>query len=259
MCCLDVVAPPISSGSVEPAARHLACDVDHLVERRRDEPREADDVGAELERRVEDRVAGHHDAEVDDLVVVAAEHDADDVLADVVHVALDGREHDLALRSAGAAGRLLGLHERLEVRDRALHRARALDDLRQEHLARAEEVADDLHAVHQRPFDHLERPRRTRWRASSASSSMKSTMPCTSACSSRFCTGRVAPAEIALAHRSLAAHGLCVLDEPLGRIGSPVEDDVLDALEQVRRDVARRATSWPALTMPMSRPAAIAW
>ena len=48
----------------------------------------------------------------------------------------------------------------------------------------------------------------------------------------------VTPAEIALAHRSLAAHGLCVLDETFGRIGSPVEDDVLDALEQVGRDVA---------------------
>ncbi len=28
-----------------------------------------------------------------------------------------------------------------------------LDDLRQEHLAGAEQVADLLHAVHQRPFD----------------------------------------------------------------------------------------------------------
>ena len=33
----------------------------------------------------------HHDAEIDHLVIVALEHDADDVLADVVDVALDGR------------------------------------------------------------------------------------------------------------------------------------------------------------------------
>ena len=39
----------------------------------------------------------HHDAEIDHLVIVALEHDADDVLADVVHVALDGRHHDLAV------------------------------------------------------------------------------------------------------------------------------------------------------------------
>src|SRR5207237_796380 len=42
--------------------------------------------------------------------------------------------------------------------DGLLHGARALDDLRQEHFARAEEIADDLHAVHQRPFDDVERP-----------------------------------------------------------------------------------------------------
>ena len=40
----------------------------------------------------------HHDAEIDHVVIVALKHDADDVLADVVDVALDGREHDLAVR-----------------------------------------------------------------------------------------------------------------------------------------------------------------
>jgi hypothetical protein len=38
----------------------------------------------------------HHHAEIDHLVIVALQHDADDVLADVVHVALDGGQHDLA-------------------------------------------------------------------------------------------------------------------------------------------------------------------
>ena len=79
---------------VEPAPLHLARDVDHLVERRRDQPREPDDARALLDGGVEDAVGRHHHPEVDHLVVVAAEHDADDVLADVVDVALDGREHD---------------------------------------------------------------------------------------------------------------------------------------------------------------------
>ena len=106
----------------------------------------------------------HHDAEVDHLVIVAGEHDADDVLADVVHVALDGRHHDLAVRRAlrDAARQpalcLLLLHERHQIGDRLLHHARRLHHLRQEHLAGAEQVADDVHAVHQRAFDHVERP-----------------------------------------------------------------------------------------------------
>ena len=40
--------------------------------------------------------------------------------------------------------------------DGALHDAGALDDLRQEHLALAEQIADDVHAVHQRPLDDLD-------------------------------------------------------------------------------------------------------
>ena len=86
----------------------------------------------------------------------------DDVLADVVHVALDGRDDDLALRPARRRRRrhalLLCLDVGHQVRDRLLHHARRLHHLRQEHLARAEQVADDVHAVHQRPFDHVDRP-----------------------------------------------------------------------------------------------------
>ena len=141
-------------------ALHLVRDVRHLLERRRDEAGQADDVGVVLERGVEDLLRRHHDAEVDDLEVVALEDDADDVLADVVHVALDRRHHDRALRLAGVARRrLLRLDERHEVPDRLLHHARGLHDLRQEHLAGAEEIADDVHARHQRTFDHLDRAR----------------------------------------------------------------------------------------------------
>ena len=115
------------------------------------------------ERGFEDLRRRHHDAEIDDLVVVALEHDADDVLADVVHVALHRRHHDLAVgaaldRAAGGLPRCLFLlHERHQVGDRLLHHARRLHHLRQEHLAGAEQVADHVHAVHQRAFDHVQR------------------------------------------------------------------------------------------------------
>jgi hypothetical protein len=66
-------------------------------------------IGVALARDGEDLLRRHHHAEVDDLEVVALEHDADDVLADVVHVALDGRNDDEALRArARSALRLLG-------------------------------------------------------------------------------------------------------------------------------------------------------
>ena len=139
-------------------AGHLFGYRDHLVEGWRDEARQADGVGAELDRSVQDLFGRHHHAEVVDLVVVAAQHDPDDVLADVVNVALDRREHQLAAHLLAPRRLLFRFHERLEVGDGAFHRARALHDLRQEHLARAEQVTDHLHAIHQRPFDHHQRP-----------------------------------------------------------------------------------------------------
>src|SRR3546814_9736533 len=69
----------------------------HLVERRGDQARKPDHVGIIFVRGFEDLRPGHHHAEVDDLEAVALEHDADDILADIVDVALDRRHHDLAL------------------------------------------------------------------------------------------------------------------------------------------------------------------
>ena len=146
---------------LEAQSLHLAGDVLHLVERGRDEAAQADEVGLLRHRAIENLLAWHHHAHVDDLVVITSQHDADDVLADVVHVALHGREHDFPLRLHGLAARrhlgLLGFHERREIRHGLLHHARGLHHLREKHFARAEQVADDAHARHERPFDDEQR------------------------------------------------------------------------------------------------------
>jgi hypothetical protein len=70
-------------------------------------------------------------------VAVVGEDDVDQVLADVVHIALNRGEHDRALAAAGID---LG-HVRLEVRDRHLHHLGALQHERQLHLPAAEQLA----------------------------------------------------------------------------------------------------------------------
>ena len=74
-------------------------------------------------------------------------------------------------------------------------------------------------------------------RHSSTSASMKSVMPLTSACLSRSATGAFAPGQFLLGGLLLAAERLGEIDEPLRRVGPAVEQHVLDALEQVFRDL----------------------
>jgi hypothetical protein len=69
-----------------------------------------------------------------------------------VDVALHRREDDLPLLRTGHL-----LHELFEVRDRGLHHLRTLQHEGQLHLARAEEVADHLHAVEENLVDDVER------------------------------------------------------------------------------------------------------
>ena len=157
----------IGAGQRRPAEQHRPPAGDaagvHLLQvllhddRRLDQqPGHADGVGLVLLGRVEDGDDRLLDADVDDLVAVVGEDDVDQVLADVVHVALDGGQHDAAL--AAVVGLL---HVRLEVGDRGLHHLGRLQHERQLHLAGAEQLADGLHAVEQRVVDDGQRrPRR---------------------------------------------------------------------------------------------------
>src|SRR4029434_10238902 len=117
----------------------------HLVERGGDQAGQPDHVGLFFARGVENGLEGNHDAEVDDLVVVAAQHHADDVFADVVHVALHGGDHDGAVVFHRPAA--LGLDERNQVRHRLLHDACALHHLGEKHFTAAEQVTHHVHAI----------------------------------------------------------------------------------------------------------------
>ena len=83
---------------LEAALLHLCGVENHLVERGRDQAGEPNDVGTPCFGFLEDGVAVDHDPEVLDFVVVTREHDGDDVLADVVHVAFDRCDQELAGR-----------------------------------------------------------------------------------------------------------------------------------------------------------------
>jgi hypothetical protein len=112
--------------------------------------RHPEDVGLVLlERRevVLDRVV---DAEVDHLEAGALEHHRDEVLADVVDVALDGADHDLA----DALGAGLGEQRPQDLHAR-LHRVRREQHLGDEEDPVAEVDADDAHALDERVVQHL--------------------------------------------------------------------------------------------------------
>ncbi len=73
-----------------------------------------------------------------------------------MHVAFDSGHNNAPLWFR--VGRFLRFHERHQVSDSFFHHPRALHHLRQEHFARAEQVADHAHPSHQRTLNHLQRP-----------------------------------------------------------------------------------------------------
>ncbi len=75
-----------------------------------------------------------------------------------MHVAFDGSHQNFSgVFIRRAAGQFFGLHERHEIGHGLFHDAGGFDDLRQKHFSGAEQIADDVHASHQRPFDDQDR------------------------------------------------------------------------------------------------------
>ncbi len=117
--------------------------------RRREESGEADDVGLVLLDRLDELLGSDVDAEVVDGEPGALEHDVDEVLADVVDVALDGA-HDVGADLLRAG---LG-EERTEDVECALHRARRDEHLGNEEVAALEACADLLERRDERVVQH---------------------------------------------------------------------------------------------------------
>jgi hypothetical protein len=222
--------PADQQGHREALPLHLARDETHLLQRRRDQSAEADGVDLFPGGGFQDPVTGHHHAEVDHVVVVTLEDHADNVLADVVHIPLDGGHEDLALGSRVAGGGFGCLEVRNQMGHCPLHDAGALDHLRQKHLARTEQVAHDIHPRHQRALDHLDRV------ASQLSGLLGVGLDVVGdplyQCMGQALRHRLLPpAQVLSARRSLALHTTGHFHEPLGGIRPAVLNHIFDAFQ----------------------------
>ena len=220
---------------VEALTGHFCRVVRHLLQGRSDQAAQTNHIDPLLFGFCQNLVAGHHDPEIDHLVVVTPQDHSDNVLADVVHVAFDRGKQHLALRRT--SGRFLFLfHEGQQIRHGFFHDPRALDHLRQEHFPGPEEFSHDVHTVHQRAFDDLERfvvflPGLFHVCVDELHDPLDQRMR-------EPCFDRAFPPGIGLDRRlAFLFHGFGEVDQPLGRIRPPIQQDVLDQFQQVLGDL----------------------
>ena len=223
---------------METLALHLGGHMHHLVQRRRDQARQPDHIDLLGLCNLKDLRRRDHHAKVDDLVIVAGQHDADDVLADIMHIALHRRHQDLAVGIGLSRRGLLGLHIGQQIGHGLLHDAGRFHHLRQEHLAGPEQVADDVHPGHQRAFDDMQRAF-----GLGAGFLGIALDEFGDAVHQRMFQPLLdrpfAPAHVLLARLgpALAAIFLGQFQHPLGRIGAAVQDHILAGLAQFLVDL----------------------
>ena len=123
------------------------------------------------------------------------------------------------------------------MRHGLFHHAGRFDHLRQEHLAAAEQVADDIHAVHQRAFDHLDGPRELLARFFGIGDDMR-VDPLDQRMFQPAAHFPAAPFLGCLfVGRALALVAFGQIDQPFRRIGTAHQDHVFASLAQHRVDL----------------------
>ena len=114
---------------VKTLARHFAGNVCHLFQGWRDQPGEANHLCIMFTCGFEDLFARHHHAEIDDFVAITAQHDGNNVLADIVDITLNRGDNQLAFGgSTGAC--FFFFDERYQMGHRLLHNTGRLHHLR---------------------------------------------------------------------------------------------------------------------------------
>ena len=222
---------------LESLALHFARHVYHLVERRRNQAAQAHQVHLPFARHLQNLFCRHHDAQVNQFIVVAGQYHAHDVLTNIVYVTLHRGHQDAGHGLPPAQRQLFRFQIGQQNGHGLLHHPRGLHHLRQEHLAGTEQVAHDVHAVHQRAFDDAQRAGIFQARLFHVHGDMlgdtvhqrvrQALLDCA-----------LTPGGI-LARRGGAAllDGLRELEQPLGRIGPAIEQHVFDALAQLGANV----------------------
>ena len=86
--------PADQKGQVKPLPLHFAGQKHHFIQRWGDKAGQADNVGLVLTRGLQNLLRGHHHAQIHHVIAVTLQDDADNILADIVHIAFDRRHND---------------------------------------------------------------------------------------------------------------------------------------------------------------------
>ena len=88
--------PANQQRNIETPAFHFGRHMTHLVKAWRNQPAQTDNVDLLFYRAINNIIGRNHDAHIDDIEIIALQHNANDILANVMHVALHRCHQHLA-------------------------------------------------------------------------------------------------------------------------------------------------------------------
>ena len=101
-------------------------------------------------------LAGNHHAQIVHFEAITGEDHANDVLADIMNIALYSSHDDSSRRALVGIGSFILFHKGGEPRDSLFHDPGRLYYLGEKHFTLSEKVSHDRHAIHKWAFNDLQ-------------------------------------------------------------------------------------------------------
>ena len=128
--------------------------IDHFLETWGNQTAQTDDIHMLLLCLPDNLFRRNHYPHVDNLIVITGHDDTNDVLADIMHISLDGSQKHFS--GTFATFSFFCFNIWLEDAYCLFHRPGGLHHLGQEHLSLAKELSDGIHTRHERTLDDVD-------------------------------------------------------------------------------------------------------
>ena len=125
----------------------------HLIQRRRNQPAQSDDVCIVFNRLIKDFVGSNHHTKVYDIVSIATQYNTHNIFSDIMYITFYSSKQNLS-RSRGL---LLGsLNEGGENSHTFFHDSGTFHHLWQEHFSNTKQISHNVHSIHQGTFNNIQ-------------------------------------------------------------------------------------------------------
>ncbi len=146
-------------------ALHFFCNMNHFIQRRCNQSTQPDHINILTTGGFKNFLSRYHYTKVNDIIVIASQYYSYNIFTNIMYIAFHRCHENFPFpfcrtTVSGKYGSIFfSFQVRFKIGNSLLHHPCAFYNLRKKHFSRAKKISDNIHSIHQGPFDQLKSDR----------------------------------------------------------------------------------------------------